>query len=125
VATASREEPLSAEGRQRIVEALEETRRLLNLYCTGCGYCMPCPNEVDIPANFNAMNYYRVWELKEHARSLYRSLAKKRRRRGGVYTTVDRCAEACVECGECEPKCPQNIPIKERLKETAAVLGEN
>jgi predicted aldo/keto reductase-like oxidoreductase len=119
VVTASREEPLSAEERQRVLEALVETQRLSDLYCTGCGYCMPCPNDVDIPSNFEAMNYYRVWGLEEHARNLYKRLGK-RRRRGAV---VQRWAAACVECGECEPKCPQNIPIRERLKETAAALG--
>lgn len=121
VATASREEPLSTEERLRVLEALEETKRLTDLYCTGCRYCMPCPNNVDIPRNFEAMNYYRVWGLEEHARSLYRSLGK-RKRQGAV---VEKWAEACVECGECEPKCPQNIPIRERLKETAATLGKD
>ncbi len=33
-------------------------------------------------------------------------------------------AEACIQCGECEPKCPQNIPIIDQLAETAAALGE-
>ena len=40
-------------------------------------------------------------------------------------TVVEAWAEACIECGECEPKCPQNIPIREQLKETAAALGEH
>ena len=83
---------------------------------------MPCPNDVDIPANFSAMNYYKVWGLKEHARQLYKRLG---RRRKPDRTVVEAWAEACIECGECEPKCPQNIPIREQLKETAAVLGEN
>ena len=125
VAAASREGPLSAEERQSVLEALEESQRLSDLYCTGCGYCMPCPNDVDIPANLNAMNYHRVWGLEDHARSLYEKQAKRRTRRDSVWTTVDRRAHACVECGECEPKCPQNVPIREWLKQTAATLGES
>ncbi len=115
-ATASREEPLSSEERQGVLEALGETQRLLELYCTGCGYCMPCPNNVDIPGNFNLMNYFRVWGLEKYARERYKRMEKNKKRRW---------AEACVECGECEPKCPQNIPIRERLKETAATLGKS
>jgi predicted aldo/keto reductase-like oxidoreductase len=120
VATASQEGPLSAKEEQNIQAALEETGRLIDLYCTGCGYCMPCPNNVDIPGNFEAMNYYRVWGLEEHARELYGHLGKKRRRGAEVQTW----AEACTECGECEPKCPQHIEIRKQLKETAAVLGQ-
>ncbi len=121
-ATASREEPLTTEEKQKVLDMLTETERLSDLYCTGCGYCMPCPNDVDIPANFSAMNYYKVWGLKKHARQLYKRLGRKRKPDG---TVVEAWAEACIECGECEPKCPQNIPIREQLKETAAVLGEN
>jgi len=114
VVTASRPEPLSAKERQRVLDALEETHRLSDLYCTGCGYCMPCPNNVDIPGNLAALNYHRVWGLEKHARKLYKRMKRNKKRRW---------AEACVECGECELKCPQSIPIRERLKETAAVLG--
>ena len=80
---------------------------------------MPCPNDIDIPANFSAMNYYRMWGLEEHARNQYRRLGRKKK----DDTTVEAWAEACIECGECEPKCPQDIPIREQLKETAAALG--
>ena len=121
-ATASREEPLSEEERQKVLDMLEETKKLSDLYCTGCGYCMPCPNDVDIPGNFSAMNYYRVFGLEEYARQQYKRLGRKRRR---DRTTVEAWAAACIECGECEPKCPQKIPIREQLKETAAILGED
>jgi predicted aldo/keto reductase-like oxidoreductase len=114
VATAGQEESLSGEERQRFVEALEEVQQLSDLYCTGCGYCLPCPSKVDIPGNFEAMNYYRVWGLEKLARKRYKQLGRNKSRRW---------AAACVECGACESKCPQNIPIRERLKEVAATLG--
>jgi len=121
-ATASREAPLTTGEKEKVLDMLAETERLSDLYCTGCNYCMPCPNGIDIPANFSAMNYYKVWGLEEHARQLYKGLGKKRKSDG---TVVEAWAEACIECGECEPKCPQNIPIREQLKETAAALGEH
>jgi len=119
-ATAGREETLSGDERQGILDALEETKNLSDLYCTGCGYCLPCPNDIDIPANFSAMNFYKVWGLEEYARGQYKNLGSKKNADG---EKVEAWAEACIECGKCEPKCPQEIPIREQLKETAEALG--
>ncbi|MGQ9629668.1 MAG: aldo/keto reductase [bacterium] len=112
VVTASHTEALSAEERRRVEEMLEENKRLADLYCTGCNYCMPCPNGVDIPGNFRIMNYFRVYGLKEYAQRQY----------NGKLREDDKWANACLECGECEPKCPQNIPIIKQLKETHEAL---
>ena len=120
VATASRTEPLTPEEKIQVLESLEENKKLADLYCTGCGYCMPCPNGVDIPANFLYMNYFRVYGLKDYARQLYESL--KHKSLEGM--DVPSWADTCVECGKCEPKCPQKIPIMDQLKETHKALSE-
>jgi predicted aldo/keto reductase-like oxidoreductase len=116
VDTAGRKGRLSNVEKEKIAGALKGLDKLANLYCTGCRYCMPCPHHVDIPGNFEAMNYYRVWDLQEYAKALYRQKGRNRSRRW---------AEACVECGQCESKCPQNIPIMSRLKEVARTLGKS
>jgi predicted aldo/keto reductase-like oxidoreductase len=114
-ATASRGEPLSDEERATILAALEEKRKLADLYCTGCGYCMPCHHGVDIPANFQLMNTYRLYGLLDHAQWEYREEDLARNKAQAAY---------CQECGECEPKCPQKIPIIAQLKETDRALGK-
>jgi predicted aldo/keto reductase-like oxidoreductase len=114
-ATASRGEALTADERQRIIEMTEENKRLAELYCTGCGYCMPCPNGVNIPKNFVMMNLHRVWGLTEAARKWYTWFGPKE--------PNNLNAGACEECGQCEPKCPQKIPIVEQLKETHRALS--
>ncbi len=117
VATVSREEPLSEAERQQIAAALDEIKQLADLYCTGCGYCLPCPNDVNIPKNFEYMNYHRLYGLKEFAEQAYGNLGKP-----GQWIKGQP-AGACLECGECEPKCPQKIPIMAQLKEVARTLG--
>ena len=114
-ATASDETALTQQEKQQIEAMLQENRRLADLYCTGCEYCMPCPNKVNIPAVFRLMNLHRVWGLTDSARERYRHLA------GDDSDLLD--ASACVECGQCEPKCPQKIPIIEQLKESHRALG--
>ncbi|MCL4514683.1 MAG: 4Fe-4S dicluster domain-containing protein, partial [Firmicutes bacterium] len=117
VATASRAEHLSQEERRRIAEIMEENRRLADLYCTGCNYCMPCPNGVNIPENFRYMNYHRVYGLKDYAREAYGRLGQP-----DNFVKGEK-AESCLECGECETKCPQKLHIIHQLKEVARVLG--
>jgi len=120
VATASREEVLSEHERRQMGKALGENERLADLYCTGCNYCMPCPNGVDIPENFRLMNYHRLYGLTDYAREQYARLGQRKDKAGEPAAAW---ADACVECGECEPKCPQGIPIMQQLKETARALG--
>ncbi len=117
VATASRDELLTTEEKQSVGKMLEENQRLSELYCTGCNYCMPCPNNVAIPEIFRLMNLHRVWGLTDHAKRGYRHLGPENRR-GWLP------ASECVECAECEEKCPQKIPIIEQLKESHKALAD-
>ncbi|MBQ2676236.1 MAG: aldo/keto reductase [Clostridia bacterium] len=75
--------------------------------CTGCGYCMPCPKNVDIPGTFSAYN--RVFaENKLRALKEYFMCTTLR--------TNSTAASNCVGCGKCEKHCPQNIEIRKQLK---------
>lgn len=114
---ASIETPLTEEEWRRIDKALDENKKLAELYCTGCKYCMPCPKGVNIPLNFEAMNYHKVYGLTQHAKNVYRDI-KPEHDRGEK-------ADKCVECGLCETKCPQKIQIRKQLKEVALALGES
>jgi len=97
-------------------QLLEKTEKLADLYCTGCGYCMPCEQGVNIPARFEAMNYFKVYGLLEYGRTQYRNIRNREQgtEGGGV----------CIGCGACMEKCPQDIDVIEQLKETEAAFAD-
>lgn len=93
-------------------QARDAYRRRMKIECTTCGYCAPCPNGVSIPEVFAAYNSSTMFDAREVAAVGYRLWVCA----GG------HGADACLQCGECEPKCPQRIPIVEKLQEAHAHL---
>ena len=81
--------------------------------CTGCRYCMPCPKGVDIPALFRSYNMTAL-ESKSNARFEYAQTVGLKKE--------PAFAPQCIGCGKCEQHCPQNIPIREKLKEADKVV---
>ena len=114
---ASRTGHLSDDELRQVKAMMEENKNLAKLYCTGCDYCKPCPAGIDIPYLFEIMNRYRVYDLKEHAKSAYSEMMK------GLSWRKSADASKCTACGACEEKCPQKLPIIKQLKETHAALA--
>ena len=110
--------PLSDSEVARIEEVTREMDRLAELYCTGCGYCMPCPHGVAIPKNFKLMNQYRAYGFERAARKGYSEMPTRDEADEGLR------ASECVECGACLDKCPQDIQIPDQLKEVDETLSE-
>ena len=108
--------PLSAEENARVDAMLEENRRLAELYCTGCNYCMPCPKGLNIPEIFKMMNYHRVYGLTDYAKKTYAAI--------GSGNLKFQNAASCVGCGQCEKKCPQHLHIREQLRVTHDTLSK-
>ena len=96
---------------------MDENAKLAKLYCTSCDYCKPCPQNINIPHIFNIMNNHRVYSLTDHAKWAYGQVVRGE----GWVKSAD--ATKCIECGECEVKCPQKLPIIQQLKETHATLA--
>jgi predicted aldo/keto reductase-like oxidoreductase len=102
---------LSQDELSLIQKAKQEYEALLKVGCTGCGYCVPCPNGVDIPTNFDAYNNFFLFDDQQMSRAMYNMILPE-----------DKRASSCKECGECEEKCPQQIEIMEELKNVHSVL---
>ncbi len=107
-----------AVGRKPRLLSAEEIRRFMEIageagrgFCRHCGYCLPCPEGILIPDVFRFENYYRLYGLKEWARTQYESLQVK--------------VPACTDCRQCLDKCPYGVSIPENLKNAHKILGGN
>jgi predicted aldo/keto reductase-like oxidoreductase len=103
------EEELALVGRVR-----DKYRELCPIPCTQCRYCMPCANGVDIPRNLRLYNDGLIYEKPDRSRGTY----------GWLSGDQKAGADACIQCRECEEKCPQSIPISEWMPVVHQVLGE-
>lgn len=97
---------LSSEEKSLISEVSEIYRSRIKVNCTNCKYCMPCPSGVNIPRNLSYLNDVFMLDDMENAKFQY-----------GVLLLPEEKAGNCIECGECEEVCPQNIKIRKMLKE--------
>ena len=95
---------------RRVVKAINGK---MKVGCTGCGYCTPCPKNVDIPGTFAAYNR-RYTESKFWAFVDYTICTALRKE--------STAASNCIGCGKCEKHCPQHIAIREELKKASKEL---
>lgn len=74
-------------------------------FCRRCEYCQPCPEGIDIPMIFLLDGYWTRYGLQGWAVDRYKPLKAK--------------ASACADCGQCEEKCPYQLPVRQMLREAA------
>ncbi len=109
-AEAAEPDSLTAEELECIEAAKQVYHSKVQVPCTGCNYCLPCPHGVDIPTAFSIYNNAHMFEdIPEGKKRCSQFLSGKE-------------ASRCTECGTCEPQCPQGIPIIESLKQVSALL---
>ena len=96
---------------------IETLRSAINSHvkigCTGCRYCMPCPQGVDIPGNFRCYNEMFTENKGTGRHEFFQTIGL--RREPGF-------ASQCVRCGKCERVCPQGLPIRDALVEADRAL---
>ena len=105
---------LTPQEHQAYRDVMEAFAAAFQVRCTGCGYCMPCPQGIDIPGCFSAYNKCAAVSRRAGLQQYIMT--------SGSLSNQRRFASSCVRCGACEPKCPQGIPIRDKLAEAARVL---
>ena len=105
-------QPLTDAERAALDETVAYLRSVPTIPCTSCRYCTKgCPQEINIPGVFSAVNTYKVYRNLIGAKSGY-----------GFATRDHGKASDCIACGQCEAVCPQSIHIIDELKEAAELL---
>ena len=99
---------------RRIEKVKEIFNRTQKVPCTQCGYCMPCPEGVNIPNNLSAYNEYFLFDSDQH-RSRVKMFSS-------MIIPPDAHANRCTECGKCLEHCPQQIQIPDELKKKIEAL---
>lgn len=107
VAASALPHSMGARQLEAIEQVVEVFQRLERVPCTGCNYCMPCPQGINIPGCFSAYNasYAHSWFT---GVSQYFTAS-------AIRSGNPKLATNCVRCGACKRHCPQHIDIPERL----------
>ncbi|MFX1278383.1 MAG: aldo/keto reductase [Promethearchaeota archaeon] len=120
---------LTKEELKSISELRESYSKYIIIPCTSCSYCLPCPNEVNIPQVLRLVNDLYYWgdRGKPRIAFFYSRMAKteedyeKRKAQG---EEVEGAAALCIQCGECLDKCPQQIDIPHWMEKANELFEE-
>lgn len=96
---------LSPEEIRIMDEVKEAYQNKIEVACTACGYCMPCPNGVNIPECFNYLNQASMLNDASNIHSQYQFMLNDEEK-----------ADNCLGCGVCEELCTQKLPIRDKMK---------
>jgi predicted aldo/keto reductase-like oxidoreductase len=112
---------LSAKENTLVKQAADTYRELMKVGCTGCEYCTPCPEGVNIPGVFFCLNKLHMFKNENEAKFMYAI------RCSGILseTSAPGYASGCIQCGECLEKCPQELAIPDFLAEAAKALEDD
>ena len=112
VATMTNFEPMNEQELQAVAKVVEEIRKVNEIPCTGCRYCMDCPMGVDIPEIFAIYSRYKIFEKEKSFVDDYKAVVEH-----------GNGAEHCVRCMACTTKCPQMIAIPAALRQHILDMG--
>jgi predicted aldo/keto reductase-like oxidoreductase len=109
--------PLTVSERRRLDGALAQLEaagreRLGADRCGQCRQCLPCPNDVPIPALLRLRNLAVGHAMEPFAQERYNLIG----RAGHWWERVD--ASTCGRCGDCLPRCPLQLAIPDLLADT-------
>lgn len=98
---------------QELKDFEKEVAQLGQDFCRRCSYCLPCPNDILVPVFIHV-----IWQKMQGRR--YEELSELDRRMG---RNMLMWWQGCVECGQCEQKCPYDLPTIKRKNDLLALFS--
>ena len=95
--------PIQRLNEDRAVEVVRRCLELGKRFCRACDYCQPCPQEIPISMVMRLRGFARRFPAERLFGEWSQAMIAK--------------AETCADCGECEPRCPYELPIRDMMKE--------
>ena len=114
------EEPdrLTDDYRRSLIERMDAIEFTRDNLCTGCGYCKDCDNGFN-PTQF--MEFMRDFSLYAVDEQKLEDWLRTRYCHGNK--PLEEILSVCIECGLCEKKCPQKLPIVKTIRRAKDVVG--
>jgi predicted aldo/keto reductase-like oxidoreductase len=102
---------LTEEELASYAEVITLFKKSYKINCTGCNYCLPCPKGISIP---DCLTLYNTSYMQGYVTGLILYVNAT-----GIINKNNTSLHLCNNCGICEKKCPQNLPIRKELKRVA------
>jgi len=94
-----------------ILERVEELINTTDPRCTGCGYCQPCPREINVGA---ALSYYNIYK--------YMGIEKAKEAFNQKQWESGLQLNRCESCGICESRCPNKLPVTDIIRDANKIM---
>ncbi len=114
-----RKPALTQEQRKAIEQAMAGLSSGQQGFCTGCGYCLPCPQGINIPAMMQVVYHDKILQVPRRAGALYRWAINP------ASGEPSGPPADCARCGECEKRCTRHLKITEEMEYLARKYGKH